>query len=433
VAVGLALIALASAASGTAAVPLATRESLANGLVLLVAERAAIPVVAIRAYVRGGGAAFDPPDRQGLANLVGALLTRGSAHRTAPEIDAAIEFVGGRLEVSVDRDGLVAAVDVLAKDFSLGLSLLSEVLTMPTFLESELARKRAEIDAAIQRSEESPDTVASRVLQRLVFAPHPYARPVEGTRESLARLQRTDVVGFHGRHVRPDATVIAVAGAIGADTVRGEVLARLGAWSKPASAASTSIGMASPVGPPRLETVKRELAQATIVMGRQAIRQTDPDYFALAVAAYVLGGGSSSRLYGRIREEAGLAYSVWSDLEPGRFGAAVTVGAQSRTAAVPKVIDLMREELARMVREPVGDRELELAKSYLIGSFPFRLDTTAKLAGFIASVEALELGADYPERYRREVAKVTAADVLRVSKRFLHPDSFSRAIVGQIP
>ena len=167
------------------------------------------------------------------------------------------------------------------------------------------------------------------------------------------------------------------------------------------------------------------------MLGRAAIRQTDPDYFPLAVASYILGGGASSRLYGRVRDEGGLAYSVWSDLGPARYGALLVVGAQSRTAAVPKVIDLLREEMARLAREPVQAAELDLARSYLIGSFPLRLDTSAKVASFITSVEAEGLGLDYAERYRQEIAKVTASDVQRVSARFLAPDAFNRVVVGR--
>jgi zinc protease len=168
-------------------------------------------------------------------------------------------------------------------------------------------------------------------------------------------------------------------------------------------------------------------------MGRQAIRQTDPDYFALAVASYILGGGSSSRLYGRVREQEGLAYAVWSDVAPGRYGAWLTVGSQTRAAAARKAIDLLHDELARLGREPVSDRELELAKAFLIGSFPLRLDTTAKVANFIVASEAQGLGLDYADRYRQGVARVTTTDVQRVSARLFAPDSLSRVVVGPIP
>jgi hypothetical protein len=115
-----------------------------------------------------------------------------------------------------------------------------------------------------------------------------------------------------------------------------------------------------------------------------------------------------------------------------QHGALLVVGL-SRIPAVPKVIDLLREEMARMGREPVRDAELDLAKSYLIGSFPLRLDTSAKVAGFITTVEAEGLGLDYADRYRRTIATVTAADVQRVSARFFAPDTFNRVMVGQIP
>ena len=412
------------------AAALVHREVLPNGIVLLVAERPGVPIVAARVYVQEAGAAFDPAGRRGLANLTAALLTRGTGKRAASEIDAAIEFVGGRLEAAADRDGLVAAVDVLRKDLSLGLDLLSEVLLTPAFPAAELTRKVKEIEAAIQRAEESPEGVAGRALRRLVFATHPYAWPVEGTRESVAKLTRADVVGFYQGHVRPDATVVALVGAISVDEARREVAARFGRWARPATKVP-ALPPATSASPPRVEVIKRDLTQSTILMGREAIRQTDPDYFPLAVASYILGGGASSRLYGRVRDEGGLAYSVWSDSGPARYGALLVVGAQSRTSAVPKVIDLLREEMARMGREPVRDAELDLAKSYLIASFPLRLDTSAKVAGFITTVEAEGLGLDYADRYRRAIATVTAADVQRVSARFFAPDTFNRVVVGQ--
>jgi zinc protease len=411
---------------------LAHREVLANGIVLLVAERPGVPIVAARAYVQGAGAAFDPAGRRGLANLTATLLARGTATRTAAEIDAAIEFVVGRLDTGADRDGLAVAVDVLRKDVSLGLDLLAEVLLAPAFPAAELARTIKEIEASIQRAEENPEAVAGRALRQLVFAPHPYAWPVEGTRESVAKLTRDDVAGFYQRHVRPDTAIVALVGAITVDEARREVTARFGRWTRP-TAPPVALGAAIGSLPGRADTVKRDLTQATIMMGRTAIRQTDPDYFPLAVASFILGGGASSRLYGRVRDQEGLAYSVWSNLGPARYGALLAVGAQSRAAEVPKVVDLLREEMARMGREPVLDAELHLARSYLIGSFPLRLDTSGKVAAFITTVEAEGLGLDYPERYRRGIVGVTAADVQRVSARFLAPDGFSRVVVGPGP
>ena len=413
-----------------AGAPLAHREVLPNGIVLLVAERPAVPIVAVRVLTRAG-AVFDPDDRAGLAHLTGALLTRGTAKRTGPEVDSAIEFVGGSLEAVAGRDSLTVSLSVQKKDLALGLDLVSEVVLSPTFPPGEVTRKVSEIQAAIRRSEEDPGTVASRALSRLVYPGHPYGVPVEGTRESVARLTRDDVVKFYAQHVRPDTTVVAVVGAVTVDEARREITARLGAWARPAGAPQSMTPVTAPASP-REETVKRELTQSTIMFGRLAIRQTDPDYFPLSVASYVLGGGSASRLYARVRDDAGLAYAVYSWLSAARYGAAFAVTAQTRTAEAPKVVVMVREELARMTRGAVAERELALAKQYLVGSFPFRLDTSGKVADFLVAVEDQGLGLDYADRYKERIARVTARDVQRVAAKYFPPAAFNLVIVGEI-
>ena len=419
---------LLSAAAPAAAAPIAHREVLPNGMVLLVAERPGVPIVAVRTFMRAGSV-FEPPDRAGLANLTGVLLTRGTAKHSGPEIDAAIEFVGGSLEAGAGRDGLTASLAVLKRDLGLGLDLLSEVVLSPAFPEAELKRKVSQIQAAIKRSEEDPNTVAARALSRLLFLGHPYGTPVEGTIESVGKLTRDDVVAFYRGHVRSDTVIVAVAGDVTVDEARREVLARFGGWPRPAAAPPARPAQAGAMSP-RAETIPKELTQATIMLGRPAVRQVDPDYFPLAVASYVLGGGSASRLYARVRDEGGLAYAVYAYVSPGRYGASFAVSAQTRTTEVTKVLDIVREELVRMGRDPVTDAELGLAKDYLVGSFPLRLDTTAKVADFIVAVEEQGLGLDYADRYKAGVARVTAADVQRVSVRFFGPDAFSRVVVG---
>ncbi|HKQ67367.1 MAG TPA: pitrilysin family protein [Methylomirabilota bacterium] len=423
----------AALASGLAwapagAAPIAHREVLPNGIVLLVAERPAVPIVAVRVYMRAGSI-YDPPDQAGLANLTGAVLTRGTAKRTGPELDSAIEFVGASLQAGASRDGLSVSLTAQKKDMTLGLDLLSEVVLTPAFPEAEVTRKVAEIQAAIKRSEEDPNTVAARALSRLIFQGHPYGVPVEGTRETVGRLTRDGVVKFYRERARPDATIVAVVGAVTVDEARREVMARLGSWARPTTPAP-SAPTATSAGAAREETIKRELTQATIMFGRQAIGQTDPEYFPLAVASYVLGGGSASRLYTRVREESGLAYSVYSWVSPWRHGASFAVSAQTRTVEVPKVVGMIREELARMAREPVADRELALAKQYLIGSFPLRLDTSGKVADFLVAIEERGVGLDYADRYKERIGKVTAADVQRVAGKFFPPQSFDLVIVG---
>ena len=409
----------------------ARHQVLPNGAVLLVAERPAIPIVLLRVYLPAGSA-FDPPDAPGLANLTAELLTRGTAQRSGPALDEAIEFVGGSLEASAGRDGATLSLSVLKKDLGLGLDLLAEVLTQPAFPADELARKAKEIQAALRRSEESPESVAARVLGEILYAGYPYGHPVPGTIESVGKLTREQVVAFYRAHYRPEGAILVAAGDVKTDDIRGEIMRRLAAW-QPAGGAPPRPRQAPAASSPLTRTVKRELTQTTVLLGRPAVGHGHPDYYPLVVASYVLGGGSASRLYTRVREEQGLAYDVSTHLAVGRYGATLLISLQTRTEGVAEASRLVREEMGRMGKELVLDAELTKAKAYLIGSFPLRMDTTSKMAGLLQSVEEYGLGLYYPARYRRAIEKVTAADVQRVARRYLDPSSYSSVTVGNLP
>ncbi len=409
--------------------PLAHREVLPNGIRVLVAERPAIPIVVVQVSVPAGSI-HDPADAGGLANLTAALLTRGTSRRTGPELDRAIEFVGGTLEAEASRDATIVSLSVLKKDLTLGLDLLSEVLRQPSFPEDELKRKAADIQAALTRAEENPESVGARALAGVVFPGHGYGRPVTGTVESVGRLGRDQVRDFFGRHYRPDGAVIVAVGDVTVDEVRAAVAQRFGSWTAQ-GAPPAAPSPPAPRPPAVVERIARELTQATVYLGAPAVRQTDPDYFPLAVASYLLGGASSSRLYTRVRDERGLAYSVYSYVEPARLAAAYVVGLQTRLDGVDDALRLVREEMARMGREPVTPAELERARAYLVGSLPLRMDTTSRMAGLILAIEQNGLGLDYLDRYREAVGRVTAADVQRVAARYLDPAAFSTVIVGK--
>jgi zinc protease len=425
----LAVLLLLLAGPASAAGPLAHREVLPNGAVLLVAERPPIPIVVVRVGVPGG-AVHDPSDALGVANLTAELLTRGTARRSGPELDRAIEFVGGSLEAGAGSDGAAVTLSVLKKDLALGLDLLAEVLRQPTFPADELARKVTDIQGALRRSEQDPGTVAARELSRLMFPGHPYGRPASGTIESVGKLTREQVSAFYQRHYRPDGANIVAVGDVTVADIRRELLQRLGDWTSPAGPVG-AVPRTPPITAPQERKIVRDLTQTTVLLGRPSIRQDDPEYFALAVATYVLGGGSTSRLFTRVREERGLAYSVHSSLLPARYGASYLVSLQTKTEGLVEAMRVTREEMARLGREPVAPRELTLARAYLIGSFPLRLDTSGKLARFLAAVEENGLGLDYPERYKERIARVTAADVQRVAAKYLDPATFANVQVGR--
>jgi zinc protease len=408
-----------------------TRFTLPSGVVVLVAERPGVPIVIVRAVVEAGSV-LDSPDKAGVANLTALLLTRGSARpRTALEADRAIEFVGGSLEAEGGRDASELTLSVLRKDLGLGLDLLADALQRPVFPDAEFERKLDEVRASIRRSEEDSGTVAARALRRLVFPGHPYGRPVEGTEASLGALTRGDVVAFHQAAYRPERTIVAVAGDVTAPEVRTELDARLGGWSvaisAPAAPGPAALGL-----PSRTETVQRTLTQATILLGQATVTRGHPDFYPLLVASQVLGGGSSSRLYTRVREERGLAYNVYSQYAPARLAGYFLVELQCENKRIREALAVVREELVRLRRERVSEEELARARSYLVGSFPLRMDTAADVSDLLIAIERFDLGLDYPARFRRAVSAVTVEDVLRAVRTHWDPDGMSLTLVGNL-
>jgi zinc protease len=418
-------------AAPTASSPAAwSRFALPNGVVVLVAERPGVPIVVVRASV-DAGAILDPPEKEGLANLTALLLTRGTATRSAQESDRAIEFVGGSLESDGGRDSSEVVLSVLRKDLRLGLDLLADALQRPAFHEPDFARQREEVVATVRRSEEDPETVAARVLRRLVFPGHPYGRPTEGSETSLGAITREDVVAFYRAAYRPERTVVAVAGDITAAALRTELEARLGSWSTsvppPGSPGAAALGL-----PSRTEAVQRSLTQATIFLGEATVSRKHPDFYPLLVASQILGGGSSSRLYTRVREERGLAYNVYAQYAPSRLAGLFLVELQTENPRVREALAVVREELIRLRRERVSEEELARVRSNLIGGFPLRMSTAAEVSDLLVAIERHDLGLDYPARFRQAVSAVTADDVLRVVRTHWDPDAMSLALVGNL-
>jgi zinc protease len=408
-----------------------SRFALPNGVVILVAERPGVPIVVARASV-DAGAVLDPPDKGGLANLTALLLTRGTGTRSAEESDRAIEFVGGSLESDGGRDSSELVLTVLRKDLGLGLDLMADALQRPAFPDEELARVRGEVAASVRRSEEDPEAVAVRVLRRLVFPGHPYGRPTDGTETSLAAITRDDVVGFHRAAYRPERAVIAIAGDVTPAAVRTELEARLGGWTAsgpvPPAPGPAALGL-----PSRTEAVERSLAQATILLGQATVTRKDPDFYPLLVASQILGGGSASRLYTRIREERGLAYNVYAQYAPFRLAGLLLVELQTENARVREALAVAREELIRLRRERVAEYELSRARSSLVAGFPLQMSTAAEVSDLLVEIERHDLGLDYPERFRQAVSAVTADDVLRAVRAHWDPDGLSLALVGNLP
>lgn len=400
-----------------------------NGLTVLVQEQHALPIVQIHALIKAG-AAQDPPDKPGLANLVANLLDEGTATRSSHQIAEQIEFVGGALQAKAGEDFTTAFARVLKKDVELGFDLLADILLHPAFADQEVERVRSLVLGEMQSEKDDPGQVASKAFKQIVFPNHPYRWPVTGTEESLPKIKRADLVQFYNREYLPNQTILTVVGDVTVEQVRVQIAKRFTAWKR-AENGSRLLPTPHPLEKPVVRLIEKDLTQATILMGHVGISRTNPDYYAVTVMNYILGaGGFSSRLMDSIRDNQGLAYHVGSHFEANLMPGPFIVSLQTRNEAANQAITGVVTELNRIRDAPVTDQELSEAKAYLIGSFPLRVDTTSKLAEVLALVELYGLGLDYFNRYPKLIEQVTKDDVLRAAKQYLNPGRYALVVVA---
>jgi zinc protease len=406
------------------------RNLLANGLVLLVSEEHSLPLVSIELLI-DAGSRRDPAGKEGLAYLTAQGLLLGTKKHQEVEINEKLDYMGASLEVSVGRDYTKMNLRVLKKDLTEGFDLFLETITEPSFPEEKFHREVRETVAAIQSSEERPEVVAERAFRKKLFLDSPYSHPVEGTKVSLGRIKREDMVTFRSSYYRPNISIFTIVGDVTVKEVQDRIVPKLSAWHH-GSVAAEHFSTTFARGP---ETVKidRDISQANIIIGHQGIRRDNPDFYALTVMNYILGGGGfGSRLMDEIRVKRGLAYSVASFFDAGKYRGSFQIVLQTKNASAREAISLALEQMKRMQQQLVSQQELERAKKYLTGSFPLRLDTQRELVDFLGRMEYYGLGLDYPERYRSLINSVGREEVLRVAREYLQPDKYILAVVGNL-
>jgi len=404
------------------------RSVLDNGIVLLTSEQKALPMVSIELLI-DAGSRYDAPNQEGLANLVAKLLTYGTKRRTALQINETLDFLGASLSTRCSDDLASVSMTILKKDLTTGLELLGDILINSTFPQQEIERQKQSVIASIKARDESPGDIAQRRFAAALFPQSPYGRPVEGTETSVKGIQQKSLREFYERYYRPNRSILAVVGDVSEQESTQALNQAFRSWRKGEPGGKPLVP--SVIGSSQVIRVNKDLTQANIMMGHEGVPRNHPDYYAIQVMNYILGGGGfSSRAMDSIRNERGLAYSVYS-----HFGAEKSHGTfvfvmQTKNDTAEEAIRIAREEIRRMREQPVTDQELDDAKNYLTGSFPLRLDTNHKVASFLAQVEFFQLGLDYPDRYADLIRKVTREDVQRVAKAYLHPEKLITVVVG---
>jgi zinc protease len=427
---GIFLLILLSLSTGSfASEPLGKRIVLENGAVLLLSEKHDIPMVTVTVAVKAGNMTA-PVDNPGLASITASLLMQGTSKRTAGQISEKIDFIGGSLSTSGGDDFASASLKVLKKDLQTGLDVLSDVILNPVFDQKEIDRKVKAVLADIRRKKEEPSVVAYEAFQKAVFGKHPYGITGDDESDFLPKMTRQNVLAFYSSRYSPNNAVIAVVGDVTEKEIVGLLNNYLRPWQK------KDLLPPEPVQTPRIDKttvqkIQKNVTQANIVIGHRGISRENPDYYAVLIMNYILGGGGfSSRLVDTIRDNRGLAYDVHSlfsaQKEPGTF----SVSVRTKNESANDVIEEVLKEIRRMQTDLVSEKELADAKAYLTGSFPLRMDTYAKIAGILTSLEIYNLGLDYADKYPTLINSVTREDILRVAQKYLHPDNSIIVVVA---
>jgi zinc protease len=417
-------------ANSLQAMPPVQRTVLPNGLVLIVCEEHSLPFVTFQLLI-DSGSWKDPSGEEGLSHLTARGLLLGTSKRKVTAIHEELDFMGASLSSSSGRDYATLSLQVLKKDLHKGWDLFMEVLTQPTFPEEEIQREVEKTLAAIQSAEDQPDEVAEKEFQKTLFLNSPYGHPVEGTKESLPRMTREAINRFYRSYYHPNNAILTIVGDISADEVKKRLLPSLAKW--PMAEIPKIPFKPSFAKEQKAVKIDRGITQANIIIGHAGVSRDNPDYYALTIMNYILGGGGfSSRLTEEIRNKRGLAYSVASFFDPGKYPGSFQIALQTKNSSAREAIALSLQGVERIRKELVSEKELEGAKKYLIGSFPMRLNTQAKLTNFLTQVEYYGLGLDYPEKYPSLIRSITREEVLRVTKKYLHPKNNILVIVANL-
>ncbi len=410
--------------------PEPVEKTLANGLRVIVVERAGLPILSAHLVIKSGGE-VDPAGGAGAMEMLATLLMRGAGKRSAPQIAQAIEALGGTIETGAGWDETAAKLTVMAGQAPAALEILGDVVRRPVLAAAEVERLRAETLDELRVKMEEPGTLAKAAAARVIFGDGPYGHMLSGTPKSVAHLSRAQLAKLHATCFRPDNAVLVFAGSVTAEQGFAWAEQFFGDWKKPA-ASLPAVRVAEAPAKPRVVIIDMPNAgQAAVVVGKTAVARKAADYFPGVVASAVLGGGYSARLNAEIRVKRGLTYGASSDLGARRLGGAFIAVAQTKNSAGPEVAVLMRAELDRLGAEPVPAEELTPRTSTLTGEYGRSLETNDGFATRLAGWAVLDVPLGTLNTYPGEVRAVAPDAVRKFAREHLQSAGTCVVIAGQ--
>lgn len=403
----------------------------ANGARVYFVESRGLPLLDVSVDF-DAGTRRDSAEKSGLANLTSHMLNLGAGGLSEEEISRRLADVGAQLGATIDPDRAGMSLRTLSstRERSQALDLMAKILQQPDFPAMVLQREKARVIAALQEEDTQPGPIGQKAFQAAIYGSHPYALPGAGKVETVARLQRQDLLDFFRQHYVSESAVIAIVGDVSREEAAG-IAEQLSAGLPHANGGLPPLPEVAPLLQAETIFLPHPASQSHILLGMPGISRNDVDYFPLYVGNYILGGGGfASRLTEAVREKRGLAYSVYSYFLPLAQPGPFQIGLQTKRDQANEALDITLATLRRFVADGPTAEELRHAKQNLIGSFPLRLDSNRKILGYLSLIGDYNLPLDYLDQFAKNVDKVTLAQVKSAFQRHVNPEKMVTVIVG---
>jgi predicted Zn-dependent peptidase len=402
--------------------PETAERTLSNGLGVIVVRRSSVPLVELRLRVPFGQAHLAQ------SSVLAQSLFTGTETKSAVDLAAALQKIGGALSASVDPDRLLVSGNALAPELPRMLELLNEVLTGAAYPEKEVGTERERLADRIRVALTQPSHLARVALLKRVYGVHPYAVQTPAPEQVLA-VGPAELRGLHSERIHPTGATLVLVGDLDPDHALELAEQMIGGWNGGGDTVELPPVPALEPGPLRL--LHREgSVQSSLRMAFAAVGRTHPDHAALQLANLVFGGYFSSRWVENIREDKGYTYSPHSQIEHSAAGTTLVLSADVSTeVTAPSLLETWYE-LGRIASLPVSDEELEQARQYALGTLQLGVATQAGLAGLASSLAGFGLRLDWLAEHRSRLLATTDADVFAAAGRYLAPARGATVVVG---
>lgn len=400
-----------------------------GGIEAWLVEEHAVPMMAMR-FAFEGGSSQDPEGQEGIANFLTAMMDEGAGELRSHEFQERMEDLSMRMRYEESKDAFYGSVEMLSENRDEAAKLLKMAVTSPRFDEDAVERMRQQLQAVLVYAARDPNKVSLNEWYAVAFDGHPYARPADGTMETVGKISGADLEAYRSRIFAKDTLKVVAVGDIDAaqlgrmlDEVFGDL---------PEKADLIPVPKTDPVSGGRQKVIEMKVPQSVATFGLGAMARKDPDFIPAFVLNQILGGGGfASKLMEEVREKRGLAYSVYTYVYPYHHASVFAGAVATRNEAMGESLAVIRGELERMANDGPSQKDLDDAKNYLIGAYPLRFDTNTKIATQLLGLMMDDFGPEYIENRNEMIGSVTLDDVKRVAKRLLATDNLITTIVGQ--